>query len=138
MDFKKKLIIRLIIALGFITFGIELIFVNLNGMASNEVISVFGAVFIVMGIVRAIQNFVVIKNDKAFEKRKVEENDERNIMIMTKARSLAVGIYMILSAAAVILLYLAGKEFIAQIIAYTICAFVLIDVACRLVLRIRY
>jgi hypothetical protein len=138
MDFKKKMIIRIILAAGFILFGIELIYVNLKGLATNSIIPEIGAVYILCGIVRLIQYLMVIKNDKKFEKRRIEENDERNIMIRMKAQSATFVIYVILSTVAMILLYLADKEFVAQIISYTICAFVLIYFVCYHIVKRRY
>lgn len=104
MDFAKKLKIRLYTAITFIFTGI--LFIVTGVIVSNEMPSSLGLMFCVIGIARIRQYFVINKNEESFNKRKVAETDERNVMIWTKARALAFSIYIVISCLGVILLYL--------------------------------
>lgn len=138
MEFKKKMIIRLIIAIGFITFGAELIIINLTGLATNKMISSLGLGIAVIGIARVIQYFRITKDEESMHKREVEETDERNVMIWTQARSLSFTVYILLAAAAIIVLYLLNMEFAAQIVSYAVCAFVLVYWFCYFIISRKY
>lgn len=138
MDYKKKMIVRLIFAICYTVFGAGLIIVNLTGLAANEMISSFGAVFTICGIVRLIQYFRITKNKDRMEQREIEEEDERNVMLWTNARSMAFSIYSILAGCAILVLFMMNMEFAGQIIAYTLCALVFIYWICYMVLRRKY
>lgn len=138
MDYRKKMIVRLIFAIGYITFGAELIIINLAGLATNEMLSYFGSAFIVCGITRLIQYFKITRNKDTMEQREIAEKDERNIMLWTQARSWAFGIYTILSGGAILVLYMLNMEFAGQIIAYALCSLVLIYWVCYMILRRKY
>lgn len=138
MEFKKKLKLRLCLAIGYIILGAIMMILSFIGAAKNEMISTFGGMFAVVGIVRVVQYMRLIKDESAIHAREIAETDERNIMIMTKARSLTFSIYIMLSGAAIIVLYLLNKVFAAQIIALVICVFTLIYYICYHIIKRKY
>lgn len=138
MKFKEKLKLRLCVAIVYILIGIALIAVSAAGIAQNETVSSFGAVFACMGIAKVVQYLRITKDESTIRSREIAETDERNIMIMTKARSLTFSIYIILSGIAMVVLYLLNLPFAAQIIAYAICAFALIYFICYHIISRRY
>lgn len=138
MEFRKKLKMRLISAVLYILIGIALIAVSASGLSKNEQIMTFGAVFIIAGIVRAFRYFKVTKNDETIHACEVAENDERNVMIMMRARSLTFSIFIILAGLVMIALFLFDMSFAAQIIAYTMCAFTLLYYICYKIISKKY
>lgn len=138
MDFKKKLKIRLYMAICYIIIGVMLIAVNFAVDKNHEIVSSFGSAFIVIGIVRIVQYIRINKDEESIRRQKIAETDERNIMIWTQARSLTFAIYTMLAAVSIFVLYLLGMELQAQMIAYTLCAFVLIYLICYLILKRKY
>lgn len=138
MTFKKKLKLRLCAAVGYIIIGAALMILSFTGAAENDMISAFGAMFAVAGIARIVQYARITKDESAIRAREIAETDERNIMIMTKARSLTFSIYIMLAGITMILLYLLNKAFAAQIIAYAICAFVFIYFICYHIISRKY
>lgn len=64
------------------------------------------------------------------ERRKIIEQDERNILIVTKARSLALTISILLNTVVMPMLYILHQDFAARIIAYLICAVTIIYLIC--------
>lgn len=138
MEFRKRLKQRLYAAIGYIVIGLALIVVSLAGIAKNETVSAFGAVFAVVGIVRVVQYLRITKDEAAIREREITETDERNIMLMTKAKSLAVAIHIMLSAIALTVLYLLNRQSEAQIIAYSICAFAVIYFICYHIISRKY
>ena len=100
MEFNKKLKIRQNVAIGLIIAGVAL---DLLGIFANwEMASIFGTVFLVMGIARIVQYRRLAKDPEMMHQREIAEQDERNIMLWTKARSLAFMVYIIAMALTVI------------------------------------
>lgn len=138
MEFKKKLKIRLSAAIGYIAIGIALAALSFTKVAENSMVSAFGAVFIICGLARVVQYIRITKDESTLRSREIAETDERNIMIMTKARSLTFSIYIMLSGFTMIVLYLLNIPFAAQIIAYSICAFTFIYFICYHIISRKY
>ena len=120
MEFKKKLKVRLYTAIAYIIIGAVVIGLSFTRLGANEMISSVGAVFAVMGIARIIQYMRITKNEESIHQREVAETDERNVMIWTKARSLAFSIYILAAALAVVVLYLMNMNFAGKIVAYNL------------------
>ena len=138
MEFKKKLKMRLYAAVGYIILGAVMMVLSFTGATKNEMISTFGGMFAVVGIARVVQYMRLSKDESAIRAREIAETDERNIMIMTKARSLTFSVYIMLSGAAIIVLYLLNKVFVAQIIAFVICALTIIYYICYHIIKRKY
>lgn len=138
MSFKKKIQIRFCVAAAYIIIGTVLTAVSLTGTDQSEAVSTFGAVFTVMGITKAVRYFRLMKNSDAMRSREIMERDERNIMIVTKARSLAFSISITISAVAAIILYLFKMPRAAEFTAYVICACTLIYLICYYIIQKKY
>lgn len=138
MEFKKKLKARLYTAIVYTVIGIAFICVSIAGVVKNEFLSSFGAMFVVIGIARIIQYMRITRDEESIRKREVEETDERNVMIYTKARSLTFTIYIMLAAAAVVVLHLLNLRLAEQIVAYTLCGFVSIYWICYFIMSRKY
>lgn len=130
MKFEKKLKLRLYTAIVCIAVGAVLINAGILGITANKAVYPFGAVIGVIGLVRLVQTWIITKNEESIHKCEITETDERNVMIMTKAKSLTFSIGIMLTAAAVIVLYALNMTLAASIAAYVICAFELIYIVC--------
>ena len=138
MDYRKKLKTRLYTAIGYVIIGIALIVISLLKISENEIISSFGAALAICGIVRIVQYVKIIKDEDNIHKHEVAEKDERNIMLAEKAGSLTFRIYLMLAGTSMIVLYLLQKILMVQMIAYNICALVLIYQICYRIISKKY
>lgn len=138
MDFQKKVKLRLFLAIFYLLLGAAFIAVHWKGASQNDAFSYFGLIFAVCGITRIRRYYSMRKHPERMKRAEIAENDERNIMIWTKARSLAFAVYVGLAGTAVILLHLLNRTSEAVIVAYTVCAFVLIYWICYQVIRRKY
>ncbi len=138
MEFRKKLKVRLYTAIAYIIIGAVFIGLSFTRLGSNEMISSFGAVFAVMGIARIIQYMRITKDEESIHQREIAETDERNVMIWTKARSLAFSIYILAAALAVVVLYLMNMNFAGKIVAYNLFGFVAIYWICYFIISRKY
>lgn len=126
MDFRKKLKIRLFIAIGYIVLGIAMITTFNIIKAENDFLSSFGFALTVVGIVN-IRNYIKItKNEETIMKRQIAETDERNISIANRAKSISFITYVLLASIAVIILELLNKIQLAMILSGTVGVLVLI------------
>lgn len=138
MEFRKKLKVRLYTAIVYIIIGAVFIGLSFTRLGANEVISTFGAVFAVMGVARVVQYLRITKDEESIRQREIAETDERNVMIWTKARSLTFTVYSVAAGLAVIVLYLLNMVFVAQIVAYTVCAFLIVYWICYFIISRKY
>ena len=136
MEYEKKLRIRRNIGISYIVLGVTLIVIAY--FKNNDVCSSFGAVLAVIGLARVVQMARIMKNPELSEKRKTAENDERNIMLWTKARSMAFSIYIYVGCIAIIALYAFNLNLYGQIVTYNLFGFVLIYWICHFILSRKY
>lgn len=106
MEFKKKLKTRLYLAIAYILSGITMILVFNLMKNGNEYLSSLGFAFVVIGIVRVRNYFMITKSEETIKKQEIAETDERNVAIANKARSVAFIICVVLLAVSVIVLQL--------------------------------
>lgn len=132
MDYKKKLKTRLNTAIIMISVGI--IFTVSSIFADSEMASTFGAVFLVMGIARVVQYKRLLNDPEEMRRREIVEKDERNVMLWTKARSLAFVIYIIALGIAVIVLQLMEMTQAANIVSWCLMGFVVIYWICYFII----
>lgn len=126
MDFRKKLKIRLFVAIGYIILGLAMIVVFNMIKTENNFLSSFGFALVVIGIVH-IRNYIMItKNEETITKRQIAETDERNISIANRAKSVSFIIYVLLACVSVIVLELFNKTLLATILSATVCVLILI------------
>lgn len=138
MTFKNKMKIRLCISFVYIIIGIIFTVLTNIGMIKNEVMFAFGMVFSVCGLVMMVKNIRILKGYENFKEKEIAETDERNIMIWTKARSLAFSIYAVMAGILIIVLYMLNLDYEAQIIAYNLFGVLVIYWCCYFIIRNKY
>ena len=126
MDFKKKLKIRLFIAISYIILGVFMTLAFSIIKTESSFLSSFGFALIIIGIARARNYFLITKNEETIKKQQIIETDERNIAISNKAKSVSFFIYVILSCICVIFLEILNKTELATIISGTVCVMLII------------
>ena len=132
MDYKKKLKTRLNTAI--IMIGVGIIFTVSSIFADSEMASTFGAVFLVMGIARVVQYKRLLNDPEEMRRREIVEKDERNVMLWTKARSLAFVVYIIALGIAVIVLQLMEMSQAANIVSFCMMGFIVIYWICYFII----
>ena len=132
MDYKKKLKTRLNTAI--IMIGVGIIFTVSSIFADSEMASTFGAVFLVMGIARVVQYKRLLNDPEEMRRREIVETDERNVMLWTKARSLAFIVYVIAAGIAVIVLQLMEMTQAANIVSLCMMGFIVIYWICYFII----
>ncbi|MBR5291986.1 MAG: hypothetical protein IKU32_03615 [Clostridia bacterium] len=132
MDYRKKLKTRLYTAITMIASGI--IFTVFAVFSEVEMASTFGAVFLVMGIARVIQYRRLLNDPEEMRRREIAEHDERNVMLWTKARSLAFVVYIIAMGIAVIVLQMLEMGQEANIVSLCMMGFMIIYWICYFII----
>ncbi len=135
MTFDKKLKIRTIFAIIFILSG--LIFIALS-LCTGRDISSTGLVFVVIGIARIKKIFTLKQNEKKLSQAKLAEEDERNIMLWTKARGLTLSIFIIVQAIAVIVFQFLKMYAYSTALSYSILGIMIIYWICYIILSRKY
>lgn len=136
MKFTEKLKARLYTSVVIAILGILLIGVGV--FRRTDIASSFGLMFLVIGIARIVQYIKITKNEETLHKREVAETDERNVMLWTKARSLAFSIYILLTAIVSVMLYVLEMDIIAKTLSYSLFSFILIYWICYFVISRKY
>lgn len=132
MEYKKKLKTRQYVAYGYILLGIALtVAANIWSM---DMAFTFGAVFLAMGIARTVQYRRLLNDPEKIRRQEIIETDERNVMLWTKARSLAFVIYIIALGIAVIVLQLMDMEQAANIVSLCMMGFIVIYWICYFII----
>ena len=114
--------------------SVGIIFTVSSIFADSEMASTFGAVFLVMGIARVVQYKRLLNDPEEMRRREIVEKDERNVMLWTKARSLAFVIYIIALGIAVIVLQLMEMTQAANIVSWCLMGFVVIYWICYFII----
>lgn len=133
MEFKKKLKIRLWVAISYIVLGIAMATVAIVSKTENQFISSFGLALTVMGIARVRNYFLITKNEDTLRKREIAETDERNVSITNKARSAAFTVYILLAGVFVIVMRLLDKIEISVWVSYSVALLVFIYWICYII-----
>ena len=126
---KKRNIVSAIIAL----IGVIII-----AIAKTDLMSGFGAGFLMVGLLRILKNYRIMKNPEMLSKMEIAETDERNIMIWTKARSLATTLFVILSGISACVLFMLDMAREAYVICVCLAGFTLIYWICYFIIRKKY
>lgn len=138
MDFNRKMKIRKYAALVIMLLGAGLIAANLTGITGNDILSSLGLMFLVIGAARLVQYKRITADSESLNARRIAETDERNVMLWTKARSLAVSVYSLVTALAVVVLYVFNMQTAAQIVSYCLLSFVVIYWVCYFIISRKY
>lgn len=93
MNFRTKLKIRFLLASLWIVLGVGMIVTAFVVKVENEYLSTLGFSLALVGVVRLRQYFLISKNEETLKRREIIENDERNVLLMHKSRSMAFIIY---------------------------------------------
>ena len=126
MDFKKKLKIRLFVAISYVILGIAMIVVFNVIKTDNSFFSSLGFALTVIGIARIRNYFLITKDEETITKRQIAENDERNISIANKAKSVAFLAYILVVCTSITILYALNKTQLAFILSGTVCFLLLV------------
>ena len=126
MEFKKKLKTRLYLAIAYIVSGLTMILVFNMMNNGNEYLSSLGLAFVVIGIVRVRNYFMITKSEETIKKQEIAETDERNVAIANKARSYAFIIGVVLLSIAVIVLQLLNLRLYVLLLSGVLCALLVI------------
>ena len=135
MDFKKKIKIRIGLAVSYIVLGIAMIVVFNLVDTGVEFLSSMGFAVAVIGIARLRQYSRLIKDDALMKKQEVRENDERNVGISEKARAITLTIYVLVACLAVIVLQVLKLGLISTIVSGSVCLILVIYWITYLILR---
>ena len=125
MDFKKKLRIRMYVAITYTVIGILMI-IAANVLKADDTVSAYGLIFTVFGIARLRNYFLITKNEESVRRREVAETDERNVSIINRARSVSFLVYVLAAAVTVIVLSLLDMQEAVQWVSYSVFALLLI------------
>ena len=124
MDFRKKLKIRLYLAISYIVLGIALIVVgNMTGDGS-VFLPPLGLGMTVCGAARVKRYFVITKSEESIRKQQVAESDERNLAIMIRAKNAAFNLYLFFASLSMILMGILGKTKEVSTVAISVCLMV--------------
>lgn len=138
MDYKKKLIIRFICNTVYFFIGVFAILMACFYSQNRQILLSFGTVFVAFSIVKIVQNLQRMKNKELFQKSKIIEHDERNIMLLYKSRNMSFVITMIILAITTIISYIVGQQTFGMILSFIICIATLTYLISFLVLKNKY
>lgn len=126
MDFKKKIKIRIGLAISYIVLGIAMIVVFNIVDTGVEFLSSMGFAVAVIGVARLRQYSRLIKNEDLMKKQEIRESDERNIAISEKARAITLTAYILIACVAVIVLQILKESLLATVISGSVCLILVI------------
>lgn len=133
MSFTKKMKIRYYSAFALLIIGIALwIYFSYS---KNDMASSFGTAFIIIAAARIIQYIRLRKIPEAMQKREIAEEDERNILIWTKARSLTLSSYAVIISILSVVLYVTNHSQTAKILSYSLLLLLSLYYICYFVIR---
>ena len=135
MDYEKKLKLRLYFAIGYSILGILIMILCFSEVITNEFFSGYGFVLLIIGISRIRKHKLMTKDEDSIRRHRIAETDERNISIINKARSTAFIIYVVSASFLLIVFEIAGKNQLATLLAYMVCALLFIYVIAYLIIR---
>lgn len=138
MEFEKKMKKRLYTAYLFVVFGTVLTVTAAWKQLENEFFFAYGVALLVIGLVRMRQYRKQMASPEAMRAQEIAETDERNIMLNSKAKSWAFGLYMIICGTAVIVLEFMNQVQIATALAMSVCALMVLYWICYYVIRRKY
>ena len=136
MDFRKRLKMRQTTAIVYIMIG--LVFLALSWWMKHDFLSSLGLVFVVMGLARLRQYRRITSSEENLKQREVVETDERNVMLWTKARSLAFSYSLMILCIATIIMQLLGHSEVTMLLGIVIYCFITIYWLCYWYVKKKY
>lgn len=138
MDFKKKLKQRLCVNLFWAFLGIGMILFWCFTKGENTYPLSLGIAFVIMGIIRTIQYYQTVKDEKAMRQKELVEKDERIQMMQERAKSWAFSASLFICGDITIIMSLFDKQELAQIFAWFVCGMVVLYWICWNIIRKKY
>ena len=126
MDFRKKLKIRLGVAIGYMALGAMMCVLCCGLVAENWYVFTLGIALIVVGALRLWKHFRTTKSEESIRSQQIAESDERNIAIAQRARSAAFRIYVLIASVEIIVLEIMGRAEAVQMLYGQVCALLVI------------
>lgn len=133
MCYKTKIKTRIAAAFLWIMLGAAIMLIN--GIYKNDKSFGFGLCFTVVGIMQAVRYVRLFRNASEMQKREITENDERNVMLVEKARGLTYTISIFCAGIAVIVFSILENSAAVQILTAVICLMVFVDYICYYILK---
>ena len=138
MKYKNRVKTRIYTMAAYIVIGAVMCALKLSGTVENNYLWTWGIALVVCGAVHLIRNVRIIRDPERMQAIEIVEKDERNIMLYEKARSLAFAVYIMAAGIAAIVMFLLNMEFAGQLLAYTVCGFLLIYLVCYAIIKRKY
>ena len=120
MEFKKKLKIRLWVAIAYMLIGVGMITVFNLMENGNEYLSTLGLILVVMGIARWRNYRRITKSEESVKQQQIRETDERNVAIVEKAKGVAFNAMVLLLGIAIIMLNFMELTAYMQVLFYVL------------------
>lgn len=109
-----------------VVIGVVMCVVSWLGMVENAVVSYFGLAFAVSGAVRIRNHILLCRRPGLLHRTALAVQDERNIMLQNRARSMAFILFVVLMGVLVLVLSLFGRQEYANMLAFNVLLLVLI------------
>lgn len=123
---------------GWAEFLFAVVLIAICAYGTNAQIGMFGTMLAVIALKNIRKNLAYLKNDEKLRKEEIIENDERNISIVNRARSLSFIIFVVILSVLGTVLYALGKADIATLVFEGLCALVIIYWICYIVISRKY
>ena len=132
MNEKKR-----VISIIYVIIGVVLIALAFAGKV-DEFWNGMGFALAVVGLLQLLRQHRFNKNEAYREKMEIEVNDERNHFIRNKAWAWAGYIFILVMAAAVIVLKIIGRDMLSTAAAFTVCFMLILYWGAYMVLKRKY
>ena len=124
MSYEKKLKLRTLLQAIWALTGIAMIALCVTGAVMDEQAAYFGATLCAASLIGVIKKIRILRNPDLLKQSGIEENDERNISLMLKAKNSAASFSASAAFLAIIYFMISGNSQIAETIAMCVCAYV--------------
>lgn len=134
MDYKTKIKIRMLLGAVYALIGAAFIAGGIL-FPQGEYSTPFGCAFAAVGIALFIKNMRLLCDRTALKNRQIAEEDERNLMIVSKARNLSSAIYIFVLGIADMVLMFLGRDRAVYIVSLALCVFLIIYIVCYEIIK---
>lgn len=132
MKAKSYFVSALYIILGGILIGLGFVGVV------DEFWNGMGFALLIVGVIQLIRRYRLEKNEAYREKMEIEVSDERNKFIRNKAWAWAGYLFIMIMAAACIILRIIGQEILSMAASGTVCLMLVLYWVCYFFLKRKY
>lgn len=117
--YKRKIKIRMGVYAAYFVMGVIMMLTAL--FSKNDFLPPLGAAFSTVGILGFIKLLKILKNPTLIKDAEVSENDERNLYIYQRARSLSFTLLSILTAIGIIVSGIMKELIVMKTLSYLLC-----------------